>query len=75
MLFRSRTQSKYTNLERDVIMCPFKMSDCYLVLKIFDPSIHYHVHSPYEVITKDAESVTIGRTDEVFTTFNVEETT
>ena len=46
-----------------------------MILKIFDPTVQYHVHSPYEVITKDSPSELIGVTDEIDSSFNIVETT
>lgn len=43
-------------------------------LEIFNPTIEYYVHSPYEVITQDSLFIAVGPTDEMENTFDVVET-
>lgn len=46
-----------------------------MILKVFDPTVQYNVHSPYEVVTSSSSFEHIGATDEIDSSFNIVETT
>lgn len=43
-------------------------------LEVFNPTIQFFVHSPYEVITQDSIFQDVGPTDEIENTFDIVET-
>lgn len=43
-------------------------------LEVFNPTVQYFVHSPYEIITEDSLFIDVGPTDEIENTFDVVET-
>lgn len=43
-------------------------------LEVFNPTIEYFVHSPYEIITQDSLFTDVGPTDEKEISFDVVET-
>lgn len=55
--------------------CSFKSSQqCFMKIDVFNPTIQYFVHSPYEIITQDSLFIDVGPTDEIENTFDVVET-
>lgn len=43
-------------------------------LEVFDPTIQYFVHSPYEIITQNSLFIEVGPTDEMENTYDIVET-
>lgn len=43
-------------------------------LDVFDPTLRFLVHSPYEVVTRDSLFIEVGKTDEIENTYDVVET-
>lgn len=43
-------------------------------LEVFDPTVQFFVHSPYEIISQDSAFVYMGPTDEIENTYDIVET-
>lgn len=67
------TKDKKTS-NKEPISCSYAISQCFMKLEVFDPTIQYFVHSPFEIVTEASPFLEIGATDEIENTFNVLET-
>lgn len=43
-------------------------------LEVFDQTILYFIHSPYEIVTRDSLFIEVGLTDEIENSYEVLET-
>lgn len=43
-------------------------------LEVFNPTVQFFVHSPFEIITGDSMFVSMGATDEIESTYDIVET-
>ena len=62
-------------MSRDQPMtCSYESQQCFMRLEVFDPTIRYVVHSPYEIITQDTFFIEVGQSDEIENSYDVVET-
>ncbi|CAO1321716.1 unnamed protein product [Diamesa tonsa] len=59
----------------DPITCSFKKTQCFMKLEVFDPTVFFVVHSPFEVVTQNSQYIHMGLTDEIENTYDIVETT
>jgi hypothetical protein len=56
------------------VTCSYSANQCFMRLEVFDPTIQYTVHSPYEIVTQDSIFIDVGPTDEIENTYDIVET-
>lgn len=54
--------------------CSYKENQCFIRLEVFDPTIQYIIHSPFEVVTQQSLFIDVGQTDEIENTYDTVET-
>ncbi|CAO1346128.1 unnamed protein product [Diamesa serratosioi] len=69
------TKNKQLQQIADPITCSFKKTQCFLKLEVFDPTVFFVVHSPFEVVTSYTQFIHMGLTDEIENTYDIVETT
>lgn len=55
-------------------LCSYKVNQCFMKLEVFNPTVSFFVHSPFEIVTSDSLFVNMGATDEIESTYDIVET-